>query len=332
MSGALIDGHDAVLFDLDGVVYLGPHPVPAAPDTIAELRRRGVKVGFVTNNAARSAEVVAQHLTDIGIPTEASDVVTSAQAITDLAAEQLSAGAKVLIIGTESLRVESRSRGLVTVESAQDDPVAVIQGYDPHIDWSLLEEAGLALQAGAKWYAANPDITRPTDRGIVPGIGAQLQVVATTCDAKPVIAGKPYRPLLEATVSRLGCKAPIFVGDRLDTDIRGANAMTMDSLFVFTGAHGVADLLAATPEDRPQNIAVDLSGLLEPARTVEMSDAHARCGEAEVSLTADREIRADMVPGDVSGQLDAVTAMMTLVHEAGATVPEKPAESFDKLH
>ena len=304
MSDALIDGHDAALFDLDGVVYLGPHPVPAAPDTIAELRRRGVKVGFVTNNAARSAEVVAQHLTDIGIPTEASDVVTSAQAITDLAAEQLSAGAKVLIIGTESLRVEARSRGLVTVESAQDDPVAVIQGYDPHIDWALLEEAGFAL----------------------------LQVVATTCDAKPVIAGKPYRPLLEATVSRLGCKAPIFVGDRLDTDIRGANAMTMDSLFVFTGAHGVADLLVATPEDRPQNIAVDLSGLLEPARTVEMSDAHARCGEAEVSLTTDREIRADMVPGDVSGQLDAVTAMMTLVHESGATVPEKPAESFDKLH
>ena len=122
------------------------------------------------------------------------------------------------------------------------------------------------------------------------------------------------------------------MGDRLDTDIRGANAMKMDSLFVFTGAHGVADLLAATPEDRPRNIAVDLSGLLEPARTVEMSDAHARCGEAEVSLTTDREIRADMVPGDVSGQLDAVTAMMTLVHESDATVPEKPEESFDKLY
>ena len=33
MSDALIDGHDAALFDLDGVVYLGPDPVPAAPDT-----------------------------------------------------------------------------------------------------------------------------------------------------------------------------------------------------------------------------------------------------------------------------------------------------------
>ncbi|MGK2308366.1 HAD-IIA family hydrolase [Cutibacterium sp. V947] len=332
MSDTLIDGHDAVLFDLDGVIYLGPHPVPAAPGTIAELRRRGIKVGFVTNNAARSAEVVAQHLTEIGIPTQASDVVTSAQAITDLAAEQLPEGAKVLIIGTESLREEARARGLITVESAQENPVAVIQGYDPHIDWSLLEEAGFALQAGATWYAANPDITRPTDRGIVPGIGAQLQVVATTCAIKPVIAGKPYRPLLEATVSRLGCKAPIFVGDRLDTDIRGANAMTMDSLFVFTGAHGVADLLAATPEDRPHHIAADLSGLLEPVRMVEVSDTHARCGEVEVSLTADREVRADRIPDDMPGQLDAVSAMMALVHELGTTVPDRPAALFDKLH
>lgn len=128
MSDALIDEHDAALFDLDGVVYLGPDPVPAAPDTIAELRRRGVKVGFVTNNAARSAEVVAQHLTDIGIPTEPSDVVTSGQAISDLAADTLPAGARVLIVGTESLRDEARARGLQPVESARDDPVAVIQG------------------------------------------------------------------------------------------------------------------------------------------------------------------------------------------------------------
>ena len=133
MRDALIDEHDAALFDLDGVVYLGPDPVPAAPDTIAELRRRGVKVGFVTNNAARSAEVVAQHLTDIGIPTEPSDVVTSGQAISDLAADTLPAGARVLIVGTESLRDEARARGLQPVESARDDPVAVIQGYDSQL-------------------------------------------------------------------------------------------------------------------------------------------------------------------------------------------------------
>ncbi|MDO4412161.1 HAD-IIA family hydrolase [Cutibacterium sp.] len=332
MSGALIDGYDAALFDLDGVVYLGPHAVPAAPETIAELRRRGVKVGFVTNNAARSARVVAQHLTDIGIPTDTSDVVTSAQAIADLAAERLPDGAKVLVVGTEALREEVQARGFVPVGSAQDDPVAVIQGYDPHIEWSLLEEAGFALQAGATWYAANPDITRPTDRGIVPGIGAQLQVVSTSCEAEPVIAGKPYRPLLEATVSRLRCKTPIFVGDRLDTDIRGANAMGMDSLFVFTGAHGVADLLAATPEERPHNIAADLSGLLEPEREVEVSHEHARCGDVEVSLTTGGDVIATDVPTDVSGQLDTVMAMMGLIYQSSATVPDKPAEPFDKLH
>ena len=304
----------------DGVVYLGPDPVPAAPDTIAELRRRGVKVGFVTNNAARSAEVVAQHLTDIGIPTEPSDVVTSGQAISDLAADTLPAGARVLIVGTESLRDEARARGLQPVESARDDPVAVIQGYDSQIAWPLLEEAGFALQAGAMWYAANPDITRPTDRGIVPGIGAQLQVVATTCNAEPVIAGKPYRPLLEATISRLRSTSPIFVGDRLDTDIRGANTMDVDSLFVFTGSHGVADVLAAAPEDRPQNIAADLSG------------DRARCGGSIVSVHADREVRAESTPDDICGQLDAVAAMMALVYGSNVTIPDDAGRLFDKLH
>ena len=320
MSDALIDEHDAALFDLDGVVYLGPDPVPAAPDTIAELRRRGVKVGFVTNNAARSAEVVAQHLTDIGIPTEPSDVVTSGQAISDLAADTLPAGARVLIVGTESLRDEARARGLQPVESARDDPVAVI------------EEAGFALQAGAMWYAANPDITRPTDRGIVPGIGAQLQVVATTCNAEPVIAGKPYRPLLEATISRLRSTSPIFVGDRLDTDIRGANTMDVDSLFVFTGSHGVADVLAAAPEDRPQNIAADLSGLLEPKREVDVSGDRARCGGSIVSVHADREVRAESTPDDICGQLDAVAAMMALVYGSNVTIPDDAGRLFDKLH
>ena len=332
MSDALIDEHDAALFDLDGVVYLGPDPVPAAPDTIAELRRRGVKVGFVTNNAARSAEVVAQHLTDIGIPTEPSDVVTSGQAISDLAADTLPAGARVLIVGTESLRDEARARGLQPVESARDDPVAVIQGYDSQIAWPLLEEAGFALQSGAMWYAANPDITRPTDRGIVPGIGAQLQVVATTCNAEPVIAGKPYRPLLEATISRLRSTSPIFVGDRLDTDIRGANTMDIDSLFVFTGSHGVADVLAAAPEDRPQNIAADLSGLLEPKREVDVSDDRARCGGSTASVHADREVRAESIPDDICGQLDAVAAMMALVYGSNVTIPDDAGRLFDKLH
>ena len=332
MSAALIDGHDAALFDLDGVVYLGPDPVPEAPGTIAELRQRGIKIGFVTNNAARSAEVVAQHLTDIGIPAGPNDVVTSAQAITDLAAGALPAGARVLIVGTESLRDEARARGLQPVESAKDDPVAVIQGYDSQIAWPLLEEAGFALQAGAKWYAANPDITRPTDRGIVPGIGAQLDVVASTCDVDPVIAGKPYRPLLEATISRLGSTSPIFVGDRLDTDIRGANAMKIDSLFVFTGAHGVADLLAAVPEDRPQNIAANLSGLLGPKREVDVSGDRARCGGSTVSVHAGRKVRAENIPDDIFGQLDALAAMMALVYESNATIPDEASRLFDKLH
>lgn len=331
MTGSLVDNYDAALFDLDGVVYLGPHAVPAAPDTITQLRSRRVKVGFVTNNAARSADVVAEHLTALGIPAEPSDVVTSAQAITDIAARELPAGARVLVVGTDSLAQEASARGLVPVASVDDGPVAVIQGYDPHIDWTLLEEAGFSLQRGAKWYAANPDLTRPTDRGIVPGIGAQLQVVATTCSVEPVIAGKPYRPLLQATLERLGCSAPVFVGDRLDTDVRGARAIGMDSLFVFTGAHGVHDLLDADPGDRPDHLAADLSGLIEPRRDVTVSDGRATCREA-TAVVRDGRVVVEDVPTDLSGQLDAMTAILAL--SAAEEVPgdHDVVGRFDHLH
>ena len=83
---AVIDGYDAALFDLDGVVYLGPDAVPGAADGIRGLRERGVQVGFVTNNAARSPNEVADHLDELGIPATPSDVVTSSQAVARLMA------------------------------------------------------------------------------------------------------------------------------------------------------------------------------------------------------------------------------------------------------
>src|ERR671916_294080 len=100
---AVIDGYDAALFDLDGVVYLGPVAVPGAAEGIADLRGRGTRVGFVTNNAARPPHAVADHLVELGIPAVAADVVTSAQAGADLVRRRFSAGARVLVVGGEGV-------------------------------------------------------------------------------------------------------------------------------------------------------------------------------------------------------------------------------------
>ncbi len=281
---ALAADYDVALFDLDGVIYLGPHAIDGVSDALEELRSRGARLSFVTNNAARTPATVAQHLTDLGIRADEQDVVNSTQATLRMLAADLPAGARILAAGTDALAEQLRGAGFTVVESLDDEPVAVVQGYHPTIAWQRLEDAALAVQRGARWYATNPDPTRPTDRGIVPGLGAQLDVVRLCVDVEPKIAGKPYRPLLDETVLRTSAKRPIFVGDRTDTDILGANRVQMDSLFVFTGAHGKSDLAEAAPEYRPTYIGYDATALLEPPRDAHIHGARVVCGYQEVDF------------------------------------------------
>lgn len=284
MSGAVLaDQHDVVLFDLDGVVYLGPAPVPGAAEGIAALRARGTTLGFVTNNAARSPEAVAQHLAALGVPCEPGDVTTSAQAGARLLAEHLPAGAPVLVLGTDALRDEVRARGLVEVASADDAPAGMIMGYDPQLLWPRLNEAAHAVQRGALFVATNTDTNRPTDRGLVPGHGTAVAAVRAAVDVDPLVAGKPSPPLLEEAVARTHATRALFVGDRLDTDVAGAHAAGLASLLVFSGSHRGRHLLTAPPDQRPDHLALDLRGLLDPPLVVELDGGGARCRGLRVS-------------------------------------------------
>ncbi|MVA75592.1 HAD-IIA family hydrolase [Auraticoccus sp. F435] len=311
---SLADRHDVVLFDLDGVVYLGPQPVPGAAEGIAALRAGGTRVAFVTNNAARTPRSVAEHLVQLGVEAGEEDVITSAQAGARLLAEHLPAGATVLVVGAESLRQEVLAQGLVPVESADDRPAGVIQGYDPTLAWPRLNEAAHAVQRGALWVATNTDSNRPTDRGLVPGHGTAVAAVRAAVDVDPLVAGKPSPPLLQEAVRRTGATRPVFVGDRLDTDVAGAVAAGMPSVLVLSGSHGRRQLLAAPPGQRPDHLARDLRGLLQPARDVELSDGTASCAGVEVSEVAG----ALAVPAglDPEQQLAAVWAAAALAWRA----------------
>ena len=193
----LIDRYDAALFDLDGVIYLGPEPVSGAARAIDRLHDHGVRVGYVTNNAARTPKAVADQLRGFGISCQEGDVVTSAQAGARELLDRFGRGARVLAVGGEGLLTALDEAGLVTVDSADDHPVAVIQGYYPELSWQSITEAALAIRRGAFWVATNTDPTRPTERGLVPGNGAAVAAVRIAVDVDPVVAGKPSRPLME---------------------------------------------------------------------------------------------------------------------------------------
>lgn len=306
----LVDAHDAALFDLDGVIYLGPHVIDGVTDTLATLRRTGTKVGFVTNNAARTPAMVAEHLVELDIPATAADVVNSTQATVRMLQSDMPAGSTVMVVGTEALESQLREGGFRPVHRLEDEPAAVVQGYHPALEWSLLEMGAIAIQNGSAWYATNPDMTRPTERGILPGCGAQVAVIRACVDVEPKMAGKPFRPLMDETVMRLGADDPIFVGDRLDTDIMGANAVGMASLFVFTGAHGKADLAAADDSGRPTHIGFDVAALLLPPRVVDtIATGHLRCGQQLVSVEEGVAV-LHSAPSDVGSQLDALWAAL----------------------
>ncbi|MFC9930966.1 HAD hydrolase-like protein [Streptomyces sp. NPDC127190] len=285
----LSEAYDTALLDLDGVVYAGGEAIAHAVDSLAAARSGGMHLAYVTNNALRTPDTVAEHLTELGIPTGADDVITSAQAVARLIAEQVPAGARVLVIGGEGLRVALRERGLVPVDSADDDPAAVVQGYGgPELTWGRFAEASYAVARGVPWFASNTDLTIPSGRGIAPGNGAAVEVVRIATGREPQVAGKPLPPMHRETVIRTGARRPLVVGDRLDTDIEGAFNGEVDSLLVLTGVTDGALLLAAPPQHRPTYVDADLRGLLTGQPVVDAEGDGFRCGGFTATARAGR--------------------------------------------
>ncbi|HEY2831266.1 MAG TPA: HAD-IIA family hydrolase [Sporichthyaceae bacterium] len=287
-SPRLAEAYDAALLDLDGVVYLGPTAIPHASETLAQARRAGMRLAFVTNNAARTPETVAAQLTELGVPADVDEVATSAQAAARVLTELVPAGSAVLVVGGEGLEAALRARGLRPVRSLDDDPAAVVQGFHPSVGWEQLAEGTFAVRRGLPWVASNTDLTIPTQRGIGPGNGTLVEVIRLATGATPIVAGKPELALHRESAERVGAQRPLVVGDRLDTDILGATRADTDSLLVLTGVTDPAQLLSAPAQRRPTYLAEDLRGLLVAHEPVQLDGEIVRLREWRATVRDQR--------------------------------------------
>jgi glycerol 3-phosphatase-2 len=302
--------YDVALLDLDGVVYVGPHAVPGAPDALAAARKAGMRLGYVTNNASRTPEDVAGHLVDLGIPAEPTDVITSSQAAASVVAARFGPRARVLPVGGPGVSVALHDAGLTVVEEAEDRPVAVVQGYGRDVGWLALSEAVVAVRNGALHVATNTDATIPSPRGPLPGNGALVAVVSTVTGRAPLVTGKPDPAMHEECVRRTGARRPLVVGDRLDTDIEGARRAGAASLLVFTGIAEAAMVLAAPPQQRPDLIAADASGLLVAHPPVAADGDTWTCGRWTVRADGgDLRLAGHADSGATGDGLDALRAL-----------------------
>ncbi|MHB1489648.1 putative hydrolase YutF [mine drainage metagenome] len=288
MSGTLLgcdvplaERYDVALVDLDGVTYRGHEPIDGAASGIARARALGMRMVFVTNNASREPESVAGQLTGLGIPADGSDVMTAAQAAASLLTSRLSPGQKVLVVGGAGLVTAVRAAGFEIVTSADDEPVAVVQGFAPELGWVNLAEAAYAVERGAWFVASNLDLSLPTARGFAPGNGALVGAVQAATGIVPDSAGKPAPTMYQLAIDRVGAHAPLVVGDRLDTDLAGARAGNFPGLHVLTGVSSARDDILAVPAERPHFIGADLRSLLVPHEAPERDgDGWWRCGGA----------------------------------------------------
>lgn len=261
-------GYDGLIVDLDGVVWLGGRPIDGVAAALASLRARDVRALFVTNDPQHSRATQAAHLSAIGIPATAADVLTaSAAAAAMLADEERLAGARVLVVGSEALRDEFTAAGFEIVPHADSGAAAlVIVGGHEHFDYAELRAATRAVGCGAALYATGRDPFVPTAHGREPATGAILAAIETATGATATITGKP-EPHLFALARNLlaGCSRVAVVGDNLASDIAGAKRAGLDTILVLSGATSRDDLVRA--DVHPDLVLASLAALDGSAST-----------------------------------------------------------------
>lgn len=286
---APVEGRELILTDLDGVVYRGQAAIPGAVEHL-NAAAINTPVAFLTNNASRTDETVAEQLRSYGLTATAHDIVTSPQAAVALLKQQVAVGSLVLVVGGEGLVDELTKAGYAITRSADDNPAAVVQGFSPDIGWVHLAEASFALaekpgQDPLPWIATNTDWTLPLERGLAPGNGTLVSAVHTSVQRLPDFAGKPETPIFEAAFQRFDTRNALMIGDRLDTDIKGARAVGIASLLVLTGVDRPKQLVAASADMKPDYIVASLAEMHEPYPATTIGrDGSARVGGARVKM------------------------------------------------
>lgn len=253
-AGALRQaGIGALFFDMDGVIYRGRLAVPGASDLIANLQAHGIPFLFLTNNAALTPAQFQARLAQIGIHVAASAIFTSSLATGAWLRAALlqqsgpsARSATAYVVGEAGL-CEAVAQAGLTIVSNWRQAAWVVAGLDRNATWYSLKDAVLAIRAGARFVAANRDVTLPSDEGELPGAGAIIAFLQAASGIAPIVIGKPERAMFEQALALTGVSpdAAVMVGDRLETDIIGAQRAGLRSIGVLTGVSTAADFVNA---------------------------------------------------------------------------------------
>ncbi|WP_239645866.1 TIGR01457 family HAD-type hydrolase [Oenococcus oeni] len=255
--------YSGYLIDLDGTIYEGSRSLPKAQEFMQRLISSEKSYLFVTNNATRTPEQIANDLQqNHHIPTTAEHVFSSALATADyLKSSFLNQKRliKILLVGEAGLIQALSKTDFKIVNSARENPDYCVVGLNRKVTYDCLKQAVFSIQHGAKFIATNTDALIPTQEGRIPGAGALVQFIKYATKTDPVIIGKPSRIIMEKALKRasLSKENSLMIGDGLITDIQAAKNVGMDSLLTLTGLSTVSTIKALGIE--PTYVVNDLS-------------------------------------------------------------------------
>ncbi len=224
-----------IICDMDGVLWRGPQKLPGMNDLFDFLFGAGMDFVLATNNSRNTPLDYCQKLAamDVG-GIEPRHIVTSGTATAEYLKRAYPAGTGMFVIGGDGLKQIVVNSGFVLVEK---DAEVVVCGVDFDLTYNRLERGSLLIRAGADFVGTNPDTSFPSPAGLVPGAGSILALLEAATDCKPRVIGKPERGMFEAALQRLGTTPAqtLMIGDRIETDIAGAQALGMPTALVMTG-------------------------------------------------------------------------------------------------
>jgi len=257
-----LEAVENLIVDMDGVLWRGDQPLPGLERFFQTVRRLGVRFVLATNNASKSGDEYVAKLKRFGVQVTLDEILTSPQATAAYLAQH-APQARVFVIGEPGLAAELRARGLDVVNDAPARATHVVVGWDRTLTYDKLAEACLLIRRGATFIGTNPDVTYPSERGIVPGNGATLAALRASTGVEPIIIGKPQPEMMLQAMARMGGtpENTAVVGDRLDTDILGGHNAGLTTILVLTGVTSLEE--AHDGAIRPDYVFQDIGGVAD---------------------------------------------------------------------
>jgi 4-nitrophenyl phosphatase len=243
----------AAILDMDGVLWRADHVLPGVAEFFTFVQQHRLAFVLATNNSTKTVGSYVERLNRIGVPAQPEQVITSAVATADYIGHRYPPETPLYVIGETGIHQTLAERGY------HEDPATaqvVIVGLDTRLTYEKLTTATLRIRAGADFIGTNGDRTFPISGGLAPGNGSLLAALQAATDVEPIVIGKPERIMFDVALQRLGTtpEQTLMIGDRLETDILGAQRAGLPSALVLTGV---------TPGDQAREDGVRPDGVFE---------------------------------------------------------------------